>query len=216
MFIVFEGGEGVGKSTQLELLFSTFIQQGISCIKTREPGGTPFAEGIRSLFKQVNSHGDTPLPMTELYLVSAARAQHLEKVILPAIEQKKIILCDRFLDSTYVYQCVLGGIKKEIVDQVSYFILKDFMPDLTFVFTCDEKTADERRKRQQDRSPDRLDSYQNEIHTKIRHGYHDIVTQKYTYPSGKTPRRVLIDANRSKEDIFDEIRKSISEKLNIL
>lgn len=216
MFIVFEGGEGVGKSTQLELLFSTFIQQGISCIKTREPGGTPFAENIRSLFKQVNSHGDAPLPMTELYLVSAARAQHLEKVILPAVEQKKIILCDRFLDSTYVYQCVLGNIKKEIVDQVSHFILKDFMPDLTFVFTCDEKTADERRKKQQDRNPDRLDSYQNEIHTKIRRGYEEIVTQKYTYPNGKNPLRILIDANRSKEDIFDEIRKSISEKLHIL
>lgn len=216
MFIVFEGGEGVGKTTQLELLFSTFIQQGISCIKTREPGGTPFAENIRSLFKQISLNEDSPIPMTELYLICAARAQHLEKVVLPALKEKKIVLCDRFLDSTYVYQCCLGQVQKEIVDQVSHFILKDLMPDLTFVFTCDEKTANERIAKQHHRSLDRLDSYESEIHNKIRLGYQEIVTQNYVYPNGKVPKRILIDANKSKEDIFDEIRKSISKEFHIL
>lgn len=215
MFIVFEGGEGVGKTTQLELLFSTFIQQGISCIKTREPGGTPFAENIRSLFKQINPHEDSPIPMTELYLICAARAQHLEKIVLPAIEKKTVVLCDRFLDSTYVYQCCLGKVQKEIVDTVSSFILKDLIPDLTFVFNCDEEITKDRIAKQNHRSLDRLDSYENEIHNKIRLGYQKIVTQNYTYPNGKIPKRILIDSNRSKEDIFDEIHKTLSKEFNI-
>lgn len=209
MFIVFEGSEGVGKTTQLELLFSTFVQQGISCIKTREPGGTPFAEDIRSLFKQLNSHGDAPLPMTELYLVSAARAQHVEKVILPALAQKKVVLCDRFLDSTYVYQCYLGKIKKEVIDAVSKFILGDLMPDVTFIFTCSEDIARERISKQGSRGADRLDSYDVQTHKNLMMGYQEIFEKNYSYPNGKNPKRILIDASKSKEEIFDFIQKSI-------
>jgi len=214
VFIVFEGGEGVGKTTQLELLFSTFIQQGISCIKTREPGGTPFAESIRSLFKQTDPDGDSPLPMTELHLICAARHQHLEKVIFPALKKNSVVLCDRFLDSTYVYQHFLRKIPKETIDVLTKPLLNDLVPDLTFVFFCNEKTAFDRMQVTRQSAKDRFDSSDHSVHQEISQGYQCIVQTDMPYPNGKIPTRILIDANKSKEEIFNAIKQTIQIRFN--
>lgn len=212
-FIVFEGGEGVGKSTQIELLFTALQQHGIACTLTREPGGTPFAENIRSLFKQVNEHKDSPLPLTELLLVSAARAQHIKKVIEPEIQKGNFVLCDRFLDSTYVYQSIVGKIDKKIVDEISKIILQNLVPDLTFIFIADPKNALDRIQKEKDRKQDRLDSLHSKTHSLIKEGYLKILKEQYSYPNGKIPKRVVIHADLSKEDVFTEIKKAIFETL---
>jgi dTMP kinase len=215
-FIVFEGGEGVGKSTQIELLFTALKQHGINCIHTREPGGTPFAEDIRSLFKQINEHKDSPLPLTEFLLVSAARTQHIKKVIEPELQKGNFVLCDRFLDSTYVYQSIIGKVDKSIVDDISNVILQDLFPDLTFIFIADPKTAISRINNEKKREQDRLDSFHSKMHTLIKKGYLEVIKKQYPYPNGKIPKRILIHANLSIEKVFSEIKKAIFESLGIL
>ena len=197
-FIVFEGGEGAGKTTQLELLHKALKKQGKICLITREPGGTPFAEQIRSLFKQVDPSIESPLPLTELLLVSASRAQHVAKVIQPKLNEKKIILCDRFLDSTYVYQSILGRIPKQTIDKISHIFLENLVPDLTFIFAADLDIALQRIAKEKKRTLDRMDSQEKEIHQVIKEGYAKIYQEQYSYPNGKIPNRVLIDANLSK------------------
>ncbi|BBH53408.1 dTMP kinase [Fluviispira sanaruensis] len=212
-FIVFEGGEGVGKSTQIELLFTSLKQQGITCTLTREPGGTPFAEDIRALFKRINAHGDTPLPLTELLLITAARAQHIQKVIEPELKKGNHIICDRFLDSTYVYQSIVGQIEKMVVDTISRYALQNFIPDLTLVLTADPQKALSRIKKEKMRAEDRLDSFSNDIHAQIMNGYKEILAKQFPYPSGKVPVRIAIDANSSVENVFAQVKLAVLNTL---
>lgn len=214
-FIVFEGGEGVGKTTQLEFLHKALKKQGRNCILTREPGGTPFAEQIRSLFKQVDPSIESPIPLTELLLVSASRAQHIAKVIRPELCEEKIILCDRFLDSTYVYQNILGKIPKQTIDIISHIFLEDLLPDLTFIFTADLDVALQRIAKEKKRASDRMDTQEKEIHQIIKEGYTKIYQEQYQYPNGKVPNRILIDANQSKELIHSQIKYALEKHLGI-
>ena len=130
MFISFEGTEGVGKTTLIQKLFDYFQQQGQQVVLTREPGGTPLAEQIRSLLLSVN-HEEQMSNDTELLLMYAARAQHLAAVILPALAEGKIVLCDRFVDSSFAYQCAGRGLSREKLQLLNEnFVSK--MPDITF------------------------------------------------------------------------------------
>ncbi len=130
MFISFEGTEGVGKTTLIQKLYEHFQQQGKQVVLTREPGGTPLAEQIRSLLLSVN-HEEQMSHDTELLLMYAARAQHLAAVILPALAQGKIVLCDRFVDSSFAYQCAGRGLSREKLQLLNQnFVSK--MPDITF------------------------------------------------------------------------------------
>ncbi|WP_296283568.1 dTMP kinase [uncultured Acinetobacter sp.] len=130
MFISFEGTEGVGKTTLIRKLFDYFQQQGKDVVLTREPGGTPLAEQIRSLLLSVN-HDEAMSNDTELLLMYAARAQHLQAVILPALEQGKIVLCDRFVDSSFAYQCAGRGLSRDKLQVLNEnFVAR--MPDITF------------------------------------------------------------------------------------
>lgn len=130
MFISFEGTEGVGKTTLIQKLYEHFQQQGKAVVLTREPGGTPLAEQIRSLLLSVN-HDEKMSHDTELLLMYAARAQHLERVILPALAEGKIVLCDRFTDSSFAYQCAGRGLSREKLQLLNQnFVSK--MPDITF------------------------------------------------------------------------------------
>lgn len=201
--IIFEGGEGVGKTTQLEKLYHHLKSHNFAVLKTREPGGTPLAEKIRSLFKEKTDN--PPEPLTELYLLSAARNDHVKNVLLPAQHKKQIVLCDRFLDSTYVYQSILGGLAKEVVDQVSKPVLHGIMPDIVFVFYCDESVAKKRMQKESQRINDRYDSSHQDLHAKILNGYREIYHKQYAYPSGEVPQRVLIDASRDINQIYEEI-----------
>lgn len=130
MFISFEGTEGVGKTTLIQTLFAHFKAQGRDVVLTREPGGTPMAEQIRTLLLSVN-HDEQMSHDTELLLMYAARAQHLERVILPALAEDTIVLCDRFTDSSFAYQCAGRGLSREKLQLLNEnFVSK--MPDITF------------------------------------------------------------------------------------
>lgn len=130
MFISFEGTEGVGKTTLIQKLHQHFQQKDIDVVLTREPGGTPLAEQIRSLLLSVN-HDEKMANDTELLLMYAARAQHLENVIIPALNAGKVVLCDRFSDSSFAYQCAGRGLSPEKLQLLNQnFVSK--MPDITF------------------------------------------------------------------------------------
>ena len=130
MFISFEGTEGVGKTTLIQTLFAHFKAQGRDVVLTREPGGTPMAEQIRTLLLSVN-YDEQMSHDTELLLMYAARAQHLERVILPALAEDTIVLCDRFTDSSFAYQCAGRGLSREKLQLLNEnFVSK--MPDITF------------------------------------------------------------------------------------
>ncbi len=131
-FITFEGGEGAGKSTQIQLLAEALRTVGEDVITTREPGGTPAAEQVRALL--VSGDVDRWSPLTEVLLNYAARAEHVEALIKPALDRGAWVLCDRFSDSTLAYQGHAGGVAVSRIDAIHKAILGDFMPSLTFVF----------------------------------------------------------------------------------
>jgi dTMP kinase len=204
-WIVFEGGEGCGKTTQIELLSKTLRERGKNVVCTREPGGTPFAEDLRSCFKKVAAHGDEPTPLCELYLVLAARAQHVQKKIVPLLaEPNTVVLCDRFLDSTYVYQGVLGGVKKSLIDSVALPIIGSLVPHLTFVLNCSAQVSWKRiqarkelGKAESKNEIDRLDESHFSTFETLSNGYCKLVNEKWTYPNGLLPLRHEIDASES-------------------
>jgi dTMP kinase len=214
-FIVFEGGEATGKSTQLQLLLEWLGSLGISCLRTREPGGSPFAEQIRGLFKNVPEHGDAPLPITELLLVMAARSQHVQRTIIPALAQRKWVLCDRFLDSSYIYQGIRGGIPKTVIDSVSKAALSGVFPDLTIVFGVPHEVARERMKVRGNVDVDRLDSEDDAVHRVIADGFERIVSEKMPWADGFVPERVYLDASGDVESIHRAVRALVLEYLGV-
>lgn len=131
-FITLEGPEGAGKSTNREFLAERLRERGIDVLLTREPGGTPLAERIRELLL---APSDEPMASdTELLLVFAARAQHLDQVIRPAMARGTVVLCDRFTDATYAYQGGGRGLAKQRIEQLENFVQGDLRPDLTLIF----------------------------------------------------------------------------------
>jgi dTMP kinase len=203
-FIVFEGGEGSGKSTQAARLAQFLRDKGLTVLETREPGGTPLAEDIRNVFKSVPKSGDVPTPRTELLLVMAARAQHIEKTILPALAEGKWIICDRFLDSSYIYQGFRGGLAKAEIDTVAAPIVDRLQPDLTFVLRVDMVTAHERLKSRPGSENDRLD---NELlkDASLHSAFEALTTSKTPYPDGRIPNRILIDGSGTTEQVHQRI-----------
>jgi len=135
-FITLEGGEGVGKSTLASGLVRWLDTRGVQILQTREPGGTPIADEIRRVFKSPPA-GEDITPETEALLVSAARAQHVAKVIKPALTSGQWVLCDRFADSTRVYQGLFGGVGINEVERLIKFSTGGLEPDLTFLLDCD-------------------------------------------------------------------------------
>ena len=141
LFISFEGSEAVGKSTIIQKVADFLNDNVVDYVRTREPGGTELAEKIRELIFH-----DTlrPSMMTELLLLFAARRDHIEQVIRPALCDKKIVLCDRYLDSSYVYQSVMGGIPEIIIDNLVQNFILPSVPDLCFIIDCDAQTSFDR------------------------------------------------------------------------
>ncbi|MBP8625871.1 MAG: dTMP kinase [Syntrophorhabdales bacterium] len=173
MFITFEGTEGCGKTTQINLLYEYLLAKGYKVIKTREPGGTPLGESIRKMLiqkaKAIN-------PLAELLLMMAMRAQHVEDVIVPAITEKKIVLCDRFSDATYAYQGYGRGIDTNIIDYINRLATKGIMPDLTILIDIDIEGG-LRRKSEDKGQMDRFEVEDISFHQRIRYGYHRLSTE---------------------------------------
>lgn len=186
IFITFEGVEGAGKTTQVQRLAAAL---GPDVVLTREPGGTPVAERIRELF--LTSDGVTP--MTELLLIAAARAQHVDERIRPALAANQIVICDRFIDATVAYQGYRGGIDLALIHQLNRVATGGLTPDITFILDLPPEIGLQRQQHGElDR--DRLDKEPLELHRKVREGY--------LYAAKIDPNRVkLIDATQSPDAV---------------
>lgn len=170
LFITFEGIEGCGKSTQIDLLKAFLEKKGSKAVLTREPGGTQIGEKIRGLLLDVGSKEMSPT--TELLLYAAARAQHVAQVIRPAIQSGKIVLCDRYFDSTAAYQGAARTIDKAILKNLHHIATDNLVPDITFLLDCPVKTGFERIQNQRGKNQfDRLERESENFHEKVRDGY---------------------------------------------
>jgi len=201
-FITFEGSEGSGKSTQIELVRKYLKKKGKSVLFVREPGGVKISEKIRNILLDVKSLGMGDECETLLYM--AARAQLVEEVVAPALKKGKIVLCDRFLDSTIAYQGYGNGVDVAFIKKIGQFATQGIQPDITFFFDIDAKKGLSRLKRTKDRIERRAVAY----HNRVRKGYGEIAR--------KEPGRVkLIAANRSKEEIHAIVQKHVDRLLRL-
>ena len=201
MFITFEGGEGTGKSTQVKLLAERLRAEGRDVVLTREPGGTPEAEALRNLLVS----GDTArwTADEELLLNFAARGSHIRGVIQPALDAGKIVICDRFVDSSFVYQCVAGGASEALFAQLIDSVVPRPIPDFTFVLDIDPSEAMARAKLRNDGDAkharaDRFERKGAEFHEKVRQGF-------VTVAKAQQKRCHLIDASGSAEAVAARI-----------
>ena len=199
LFITFEGGEGAGKTTLIESIQKELQAQGLDVVKTREPGGTDLGEAIRPLLLNHSQKGPVS-PYAELCLFLASRAQHILEVIRPALQARKVVLCDRFNDSSIAYQGVARGLGKESVTQFCSFVSEGLEPHLTLYLDVDPEIGLTRAK--QDRSQDRIESEGSLFHKKIRNGYLSIHRDH--------PKRFhLINASLSPQEVYKEAMQSI-------
>ncbi|OFW87224.1 MAG: dTMP kinase [Alphaproteobacteria bacterium RIFCSPHIGHO2_02_FULL_46_13] len=210
LFITLEGGEGAGKSTQSRRLKSALESAGRDVVLTREPGGTPEAEKIRDLL--VQRDGGNWTPMAECLLFFAARQMHVETLIKPAIAAGKIVICDRFTDSTIAYQGYGHGFDISTIQQVAKLSLGDFKPDLTFILDLPVADGLARSLKQKDmaggkeNTEDRFKKLKIDFHEKLRQGFLTIAKHE---PS----RCVVVDAGGSADDVYNVIWTRIQNAL---
>lgn len=191
-FITLEGGEGVGKSTLQTALANLLRDAGIDVVTTREPGGTPLAERVRELALRP-PEGDAWSPMAEALLMNAARSDHLDKLIRPALANGKWVISDRFSDSTRVYQSVKGGVPLDALMQIEAFVLGDTKPDLTLVLDAPPAATDARRTKRGAQT-DAFEARPDTFHAAVRSAFQELV---HTAPN----RCRLIDAGQSAEQV---------------
>lgn len=205
-FIVFEGGEGSGKSTMIEKTYEWLINNNINCIKTREPGGIKISEKIREvILDNDNIEMDS---RTEALLYAAARRQHLVEKVIPALNDGVVVLCDRFIDSSLAYQGHARGIGIDEITKINEFAIDGYMPDLSIFFDIEPKLGLERILMDNNREVNRLDKEKMEFHTLVREGYNLV------YDMNKD-RIVKIDASKSIDDVFNNVKEIIAKELDI-
>lgn len=202
-FITFEGGEGSGKTTIIRQLAEELIAAGYNVVTTREPGGGKISEAIRDIIlDKKNTEMDA---RTEALLYAASRRQHLVEVILPALNENSIILCDRYLDSSLAYQGVARGLGISEVYKMNQFATDGILPDCTFYIDIDPEVG-LRRIVENNRIQNRLDLEQKEFHDKVRTGYLELANM---YPN----RMRVIDGNQSKEEVYKDVKEMIFNTL---
>ncbi len=209
LFISFEGSEGCGKSTQFTLLAERLRETGAPVVTAREPGGTPIGEEIRRLL-QFSREGHQLTAESELLLFAASRAQLVREVIAPARAEGKIVLCDRFLDSSAVYQGVARGLNVEAVRAINTFAVGATVPDVTLLFDLLPEVARARllrRPRPVGQPADRMESEPPEFYERVRAGYLALAEQE-------PDRFVILDASLAKEDVALSVWNIISPRLH--
>jgi len=205
LFITLEGGEGAGKTTIANAVIEKLSTLGIETVYTREPGGIKIAEKIREVILDPD-HTEMDC-RTEALLYAAARRQHLVEKVKPAMEAGRIVLCDRFVDSSIVYQGYARGIGMDEVREINQFAIEGFMPDLTIFFDIKPELGLARIAANEDREVNRLDLEGLAFHKLVYEGY------KLQANSNKE-RIVSVDATKGVEELTDEVCALILEKLN--
>lgn len=201
LFLVLEGGEGVGKTTNMAFIQEYLQQQNISFVHSREPGGTGISEHIRSLMLDVKHQN--MCDMTELLLVFAARAQHLQEKIIPTLQSGKWLVCDRFTDATYAYQGGARGLGNNVISQLETLVQKDLRPDCTIILDADVAVAKARVD-----ARGALDRMELEAS-----GFHNKVRQNYLQRAQAAPERyAVINA----EQPLANVQKDIQNVLDVL
>lgn len=203
MFITFEGPEGSGKSTQLPRLAQFLEDSGLQVVKTREPGGTKIGDQIREVLVRMDN---TELhPRTEILLFLAARAQLVEELIIPSLQQGKIILCDRYGDSTLAYQGYGHGLDLETLKAMLQFATGGLKPDLTILLDVDVLTGLKRKKIKEEWN--RLDAFELSFHERVRAGYKILAEQE-------PGRWKIVDATQDPDQVQMEIRALVLDAIN--
>jgi dTMP kinase len=203
--ISFEGAEGSGKSTQIARLAAHFQKTHREVVSTREPGGTEIGEQIRSIIVH-NSKGDEMCAETELLLFTAARAQLVREVIAPALLRGAVVLSDRFLDSSTVYQGIARNLAADPVAQINRFAVGEVMPDLTIVIDVPEEVSLARLKQRASDLPDRMERENIDFYKKVRDGY--LVLAK-----GMPERFIVVDGTKPEEAIEKKIWTEVQARL---
>jgi len=209
--ITFEGIEGSGKSTQIKLVAEYFVKKNVPIIVTQEPSGTDIGRKIGSIL--FNSEHYYMCAETEMFLFCAARAQHVREKIMPALEQNKVVLCDRFSDATYAYQGAGRGLDHEFIKLINDYSALHLKPGLTLLFDLPveiglQRATDRNKSLKEPSSIDRFERENIDFHRRIREGYLNILRND--------PQRFrLIDANQDVNAIQEEVRRHISDFINL-
>ena len=204
-FITFEGGEGVGKSTQIQLLAEALRKTGLTVVTTREPGGAPGAEEIRKLV--LTGEVGRWDPTSELLLFAAARHEHVKHTIAPALTRGDCVLCDRFADSTMAYQGYGHRLGREACEAAHKLALGDFQPDLTLILDLPVEEGLKRAAARKD-SDTRFERMAVEFHRRVRDGFLDIAR--------RAPKRCrVIDARETVADVHAAVARVVAEHLRI-
>ncbi len=200
-FISFEGGDGSGKSTQIRLLCQRLSAMGIPFFLTREPGGSPLGSDIRALLldpeKQIS-------PRTEALLYAADRAQHMEQVILPALAVGKVVISDRFSDSTLAYQGFGRGLDMDMLQQLNDLAVAGRYPDRTIVLDIDPELGIRRAAAAKDGQKDRIEQERLDFHRRLREGYRSLA-------AAEPARFRLLDASKEKEEVAADVWAAIAD-----
>ncbi|WP_017380240.1 dTMP kinase [Paenisporosarcina sp. TG-14] len=208
-FITIEGPEGAGKTTVLSDVVSQLTAQGYNIVSTREPGGIRISEHIREVI--LNNDYTEMDGRTEALLYAAARRQHLVEKIAPALNDNKIVLCDRFIDASLAYQGHARGLGIDEVLSINEFAIGKLMPDLTLLFDLEPSIGLKRIAKHDEREKNRMDAESLAFHELVREGYQEVVKR---YPN----RIHVIDASKSQKevtsDVMDVMKKSLESRMN--
>ena len=197
-FITIEGTEGVGKTTNIEFIQTWLNQQQVDFVTTREPGGTPLAEQIRELL--LTPRDEKVCNSAELLLMFAGRAQHLDQVIVPAIQSGRCVVCDRFTDATYAYQGFGRGMDSTLIAHLERLVQAELRPDLTLILDIPVEIGLQRASQRS--APDRFEREQTEFFERVRQGYLSIA-------ANEPQRCVVIDASQPLEDVQRDITTAL-------
>ncbi len=202
LFVTFEGGEGAGKTTLINQVYDALTSKGHTAVKTFEPGDTPLGEEIRKL---VLLQEERPVcKQSELFLFLTDRAQHVQEVILPALEEGKIVLCDRFNDSTLAYQGVARALDQDLLEKFCLAATDGLTPDLTFYLDLDPKEGLERA--QQKEAHDRIEKEAEDFHAKVRAAF-------LSFAEKEPERFHVIDASQPIKAVYQNAMKEVEAAL---
>ena len=207
IFITFEGSEGCGKSSHIKALKDWFESKGFSCVITREPGGTPLAEKIRGLLLE-RSSGEEMCSLAELFLFEAARAQHVEALIRPALAEGKVVISDRFYDSTTAYQGAARSLDADTVSLLNRIATSSLSPDLTIVLDLPVSDGLARARDRDGSSADRMGSLNIEFYEAVRAAFLKLAADE--------PKRFrVISSAGAKEETFGRILDAVREEFGL-